>query len=85
MRLKTSAIAGETVEDAARVMSRYGCGIGIRILEDGVTRYVKGDELIREYARWASIPVTSMAHDKYHPWSGSGRCDGSAKTLGEGS
>lgn len=82
MRLKTSATAGETVEDAARVMSRYGCGIGIRILEDRVTRYGKGDELIREYARWASIPVISMAHDKYHPCQGLSDVMGLRKHLG---
>jgi len=36
MRLKTAKSAGETVEDAANVMSRYACGLGIRILEDKV-------------------------------------------------
>ncbi|MFX0051425.1 MAG: ornithine carbamoyltransferase, partial [Candidatus Hermodarchaeota archaeon] len=32
MRLKTEKTAGETIEDAAQVMSRYGHGLGIRIL-----------------------------------------------------
>ncbi len=76
MRLKTATTAGETVEDAAKVMSRYGCGIGIRILEDMVSRYGEGDELIREYARWAEVPVISMAHDKFHP------CQGLADLMG---
>ncbi len=76
MRLKTKTTAGETVEDAARVMSRYACGLGIRILEDKVTKYGEGDELIREYARWADIPVVSMAHDKFHP------CQGLADVMG---
>lgn len=67
MRLKTATSAGESVEDAARVMSRYACGIGIRVLEDKVGYYGEGDELIREYAKWATIPVVSMAHDKFHP------------------
>lgn len=83
MRLKTSTTVGETVEDAARVMSRYACGIGIRILEDKVTRYGEGDELIREYARWADMPVISMAHDKFHPCQGLADVMGLRKHLGE--
>jgi len=83
MRLKTTTTAGETVEDAAKVMSRYACGIGIRILEDKVTRYGEGDELIREYARWADIPVISMAHDKFHPCQGLADVMGLRKHLGE--
>jgi N-acetylornithine carbamoyltransferase len=70
MRLKTAKSAGETIEDAAQVMSRYAAGLGIRILEDKVAYYGQGDELLREYAYWASIPVSSMAHDKYHPYQG---------------
>jgi ornithine carbamoyltransferase len=76
MRLKTATSAGETVEDAAKVMSRYACGIGIRILEDKVTFYGEGDTLLREYAHWAEIPIVSMAHDKFHP------CQGLADVMG---
>ena len=76
MRLKTKKSAGETVEDAAKVMSRYAVGLGIRILEDKIGEYGEGDRLIREYAKWASIPVVSMAHDKFHP------CQGLADVMG---
>jgi N-acetylornithine carbamoyltransferase len=76
MRLKTATTAGETVEDAAKVMSRYAAGLGIRILEDKVPYYGAGDELLRKYAYWATIPVISMAHDKYHP------CQGLADVMG---
>ncbi|MCX6356858.1 MAG: ornithine carbamoyltransferase [Candidatus Aureabacteria bacterium] len=76
MRLKTAKTAGETVEDAARVMSRYACGLGIRILEDKVSYYGEGDELLREYAKWSDIPIISMAHDKFHP------CQGLADVMG---
>lgn len=76
MRLKTAQSAGETVEDAAKVMSRYACGIGIRILEDKISKYGEGDELLREYARWAEVPILSMAHDKFHP------CQGLADMMG---
>ncbi len=76
MRLKTATTPGETVEDAAQVMSRYACGIGIRILEDKISAYGEGEALLREYAKWASVPIISMAHDKYHP------CQGLADVMG---
>jgi N-acetylornithine carbamoyltransferase len=76
MRLKTEKTAGETVEDAAQVMSRYAHGLGIRILEDKVTEYGQGERLLREYAKWSSIPVISMAHDTFHP------CQGLADVMG---
>jgi ornithine carbamoyltransferase len=76
MRLRTATTAGETIEDAAKVMSRYAAGLGIRILEDKIGAYGDGDDLLREYAHWSQIPVVSMAHDKYHP------CQGLADVLG---
>jgi len=76
MRLKSKGKAGETIEDAANVMSRYAIGLGIRILEDAVEEYGQGDALLREYAKYGTIPVVSMAHDKYHP------CQGLADLMG---
>jgi len=76
MRLKTEKSAGETIEDAAQVMSRYASGIGIRVLEGSLGAYGEGDTLIHQYAQWASVPVLSMAHDKFHP------CQGLADILG---
>jgi N-acetylornithine carbamoyltransferase len=76
MRLKTKTSAGETVEDAAQVMSRYAAGLGIRILEDKLEQYGDGQKLLEEYCEWSKIPVVSMAHDKYHP------CQGLADMLG---
>ncbi len=76
MRLKTEKTAGETVEDAANVMSQYAAGLGIRILEDAIPYYGAGDKLLREYAKYGNIPVVSMAHDKYHP------CQGLADIMG---
>jgi len=76
MRLKTATTAGETVEDAGKVMSRYACGIGIRMLEDKCSYYGEAEELLREYAKWAEVPIVSMAHDKFHP------CQGLADVMG---
>lgn len=83
MRLKTKKSAGETVEDAARVMSRYACGIGIRILEDKIESYGNGHALLEEYAKWAEVPIVSMAHDKYHPCQGLADVMGYRKHLGK--
>ena len=84
MRLKTATTAGETTEDAARVMARYACGLGLRILEDKVPYYGAGNELLREYAHHADIPILNMADDKYHPCQGMADIMGWAEWYGEG-
>ncbi len=84
MRLKTATTAGETVEDAAQVMSRYAAGLGIRILEDKVPYYGAGDELLREYAHWADMPIVNMADDRFHPCQGLADVMGWAEWYGSG-
>jgi N-acetylornithine carbamoyltransferase len=76
MRLQSEGEAGETIQDAARVMSRYAAGIGIRIAESAIPYYGAGDQLINEYAKWSTVPVINMADDHYHP------CQGLADILG---
>ncbi|MBD3347627.1 MAG: ornithine carbamoyltransferase [Candidatus Eisenbacteria bacterium] len=76
LRIKTKTSSGEVLRDTAKVMSRYACGIGIRILEDSVEAYGDGDAFLREFAELADVPVVSMAHDKFHP------CQGLADVLG---
>ncbi len=81
MRLKKTSHgvevqAGETIEDAAQVLDRYACGMGIRILETSVENYGDGDALLREYARWMDAPIINMADDKYHP------CQGLSDVMG---
>jgi N-acetylornithine carbamoyltransferase len=83
MRLKTAKTAGETVEDAGKVMSRYACGLGLRLLEDKVQAYGLGQDLLEEYARWSTIPIVSMAHDKFHPCQGLADVMGYRKHLGK--
>ncbi|MDA3792042.1 MAG: ornithine carbamoyltransferase [Elusimicrobia bacterium] len=83
MRLKTKDSAGEIVEDAAGVMSRYGVGLGIRILEDKIAEYGQGDALLREYAKYSDIPIISMAHDRFHPCQGLADVMGYRKHLGK--
>jgi ornithine carbamoyltransferase len=59
--------AGETIKDTARVMDRYGDGIGIRLLEDKVSRYGEGTEILYEFAKHMKSPIVNMASDVYHP------------------
>lgn len=65
--VKTSKQAGETLSDAAQVMSRYVNGIGIRILLDAVPYYGAGHEILLEYAKFSTVPIISMADDRFHP------------------
>ncbi len=83
-RFKTEEQAGETIEDAAQVMSRYVAGIGIRILEDKVPYYGAGDEMVRQYAQWAEVPVVNMADDRFHPCQALADVMGWAEWLGGG-
>jgi ornithine carbamoyltransferase len=83
-RFKTEKQAGETIEDAAQVMARYVCGIGIRILEDKVPYYGAGNEMLREYALWSDVPIVNMADDKFHPCQGMADVMGWAEWYGEG-
>jgi len=83
-RFKTDRQAGETIEDAAQVMARYAAGIGIRILEDKVPYYGAGDEMLREYARWATVPIINMADDRFHPCQALADVMGWAEWYGEG-
>ena len=74
-KVYTPAIAGmekayttERVSDVARVLSRYGDAIAIRIYGKYTGWvYGRGNEYIREFARWADIPVINMEDDVYHP------------------
>jgi len=69
-------VAGETIHDAAKVMARFAVGVGIRILETSVDNYGDGDKLLREYAKYADVPIINMADDIYHP------CQGLADVMG---
>ncbi|MFQ5871189.1 MAG: ornithine carbamoyltransferase [Candidatus Geothermarchaeales archaeon] len=60
--------ATERVSDVARVLSRYGDAISIRIYGEQVGWiYGKGNQMVREFARWADVPVINMECDIYHP------------------
>ncbi|HEY3315003.1 MAG TPA: ornithine carbamoyltransferase [Bacillota bacterium] len=70
------AFVTERVSDVARVLSRFGEAIAIRIFGDPVGwKHGAGNQYIREFAKWADIPVINMEDDRFHP------CQGMADLL----
>jgi ornithine carbamoyltransferase len=66
---KEVAYSTERVSDVARVLSRMGEAIAIRCYGDPVDWVYGGaNEMIRNFAYWADIPVLNMEDDKYHPF-----------------
>ena len=66
---KEVAYSTERVSDVARVLARMGNAIAIRCYGDPVDWVYGGaNELIRNFAYWADIPVLNMECDKYHPF-----------------
>jgi len=59
----------ESISDVARVLSRYGNAIAIRIYGDAAKWVIgRGHRVIEEFARWADVPVLNMEDDLYHPF-----------------
>ncbi len=70
------AYSTERVSDVARVLDRMGDAISIRCYGDPVDwEYGGAHAMLREFARWANIPVINMEDDIYHP------CQGLADVL----
>ena len=68
---KEEAYSTERVSDVARVLDRMGQAIAIRCYGDPVDwEYGGAHEILREFARWADIPVLNMEDDIYHPFQG---------------
>ncbi len=65
------AYSTERVSDVARVLDRMGHAIAIRCYGDPVDwEYGAAHAMLREFARWAEIPVLNMEDDIYHPFQG---------------
>jgi len=63
--------ASERISDVARVLSRMGDCIAIRILGGAVNwEYDKSLKIIQEFAKWSEKPVINMEDNKYHPCQG---------------
>ncbi|MBN1954076.1 MAG: ornithine carbamoyltransferase [Anaerolineae bacterium] len=66
---KEVAYSTERVSDVARVLARMGHAIAIRCYGDPVDWvYGAANELMRNFAYWADIPLLNMECDKYHPF-----------------
>ncbi|MEW6222321.1 MAG: ornithine carbamoyltransferase [Candidatus Hadarchaeota archaeon] len=61
--------ATEAISDVARVLTRYGEAIAIRIYGDAAKWTIgRGHRVIEEFAKWSDIPVLNMEDDLYHPF-----------------
>jgi len=59
----------EAISDVARVLSRYGDSIAIRIYGDAAKWIIgRGHKVVKEFAQHATIPVLNMEDDMYHPF-----------------
>ncbi len=59
----------EAIADVARVLSRYGDAIAIRVYGDAAKWVIgRGHKIIQEFARWSDIPVLNMEDDVFHPF-----------------
>lgn len=66
-----TAYLTERISDVARVLSRMGDAIAIRILGDVVGwEYDKGLRIIEEFAKWSQVPVINMEENINHPCQG---------------
>ena len=69
--VKVAAETKERVSDTARVLERYGHGIAIRIFgKPADWTYGRGNQIVREFAKWCKIPVINMEDDMFHPCQG---------------
>ena len=63
--------SGEAAKDVAKMYEKYGHGLGVRILDAAIDYvYGAGISVVREYAKYADIPVINMACCTYHPTQG---------------
>lgn len=61
----------ERISDMARVLSRMGDCLAVRILGDKVNwEYEKSLKIIKEFAKWSQIPVINMEDNINHPCQG---------------
>ncbi len=63
--------ASERIADVARVLSRMGDCIAIRILGGAVNwEYEKSLKIIKEFAKYSEKPIINMEDNVYHPCQG---------------
>jgi len=58
----------ESVKDTAVVLARYYDTIGIRLFPVSINWiYKKGNEILREFAKWSPVPIINFEDDQFHP------------------
>ncbi|MCS7128406.1 MAG: hypothetical protein N3E36_05415 [Sulfolobales archaeon] len=73
----------EAISDVARVLSRYGDGIAVRIYGDAAKWIIgRGHRVIEEFAKWSKVPVLNMEDDLYHPFQSLADAQAALEALG---
>lgn len=58
----------EAISDVARVLSRFGEAIAIRMYADAAGWIIgRANKIMNLFAQWATIPVINLEDDLYHP------------------
>jgi ornithine carbamoyltransferase len=58
---------GESIRDTIEVLSRFGQGVGIRLLTSKVGEIGEANRIIEEFATWSRVPIINMMSDIWHP------------------
>ncbi len=58
---------GESIRDTANVLSRFVQGIGIRLIASSVSKMGQANDIIKEFAKYADVPVINMMSELWHP------------------
>ncbi len=73
----------EAIRDVARVLSRYGDGIAIRIYGDPAKWVIgRGHRVVEEFSKWSNVPVLNMEDDLYHPFQALADAQAALEALG---
>lgn len=66
----TGITSSESLQDMAKIISRYVDGVGIRITMDAISKYGQGHQFLLDFSKYSNIPIINMADDKFHPCQG---------------
>jgi len=61
---------GENFIRQAGILSRYACGAGVRVLEENLSGWGEGEDILRRFSGTSDIPVFSLGHDTGDPCRG---------------
>lgn len=66
---ETMWVRYEKIRETVKILSRYGHGIAVRYYSKELP-FGGGNRVVRQYAKWAGVPVINMEDGMYHPCQG---------------